>query len=147
MKEYKFCRYCKTKNDINSTICLACQAPLDDKVYKDNTFLSIILAIITTLLIYVLSKFVFTSYGQNMIILEIGMLIILFLICLYYYKKILGVDENSYVVKYLSFIHSGRNLYTFFNRGDYFKFTANNEANKYSNTKIIEFAKKKVLNL
>ena len=91
MKEYKYCDNCHTKNITTNKECSVCGCKLNDKIYKKNMLLTIIFSVIIFIIVLLIFKFCFKSYGFDMKIIEYIYLIVTFLIiyilCNNYFNK------------------------------------------------------------
>lgn len=143
MKQYKYCKYCRTKNDINNTLCQACTADLDPTIHKDNRLKSLILAILTALMFLFLTKGIFTSYGSDMLYVEI-MLIIVLVVILYIFYKYLFSPENTLLIGWLDLIDSIFGIYSSLNSADLRVSTVSSVRNKNKNEKTVRLGNSKI---
>ena len=119
MKEFKFCKFCKTNNDKQNDMCYKCGNKLEDVVYKKNTTQAVIISSITAILFLIISKTIFESYGSELVFLEIIFAIALVTILYGYFVNILSKYENISFYGYLDFIDSLRRILFFAKRSEY----------------------------
>ena len=70
MKEYKYCENCYTKNITANQECSVCGWKLNEKIYKKNTLLTIIFSVVIFIVLFLIFKFGFKSYGNDMKMFE-----------------------------------------------------------------------------
>lgn len=145
MKEFKFCNFCKTKNDKQNNMCYKCGDELESVVYKKNTIQAVILSFITAILFLIISKTLFESYGSELMFLEIIFAIMLVAILYGYFINILNKYGNDSFYSYLDFIDSLRRIMFFVKRSEYpySQWRGNNKMTPAS--KISALANNKVL--
>lgn len=91
MKEYKYCENCYTKNLPTNQECSICGCKLENKIVKKKPILTIVVSLIVFCIIFLIYKYCFKSYGQDMKIFEniyyIISFIIIYSLCNNYFNK------------------------------------------------------------